>query len=75
MRRALRRFPFVFLLPAVVFGCVAYYAGHTGNHNGATTFGEAVSIGVFFGIAFLVVYIVSNAVFWLRELIFGREDV
>ena len=34
----------------VALGAVAYYAGHTGNHNGATTFGEAVRIGVFFAV-------------------------
>jgi hypothetical protein len=37
---------------AIVLGVtlagMAYYAGHTGNHNGATTFGEAVPIALFF---------------------------
>jgi hypothetical protein len=69
----LLRLPFAFVLPAVVLGGMAYYGGHTGIHNGARTFGEAVKIGVAFGIFGVATYVVVSAVSWLRDLIFGRE--
>ncbi len=69
------RLPFAFLLPAIVIGGMAYYGGHSGReYNGARTFGEAVKIGVAFGISrSRSAYVLRAAVLWLRDRIFGRE--
>jgi hypothetical protein len=64
VKGALLRRLILHLLYACLFGAalggMAYLGGHTANHNGARTLGEAGSIGLFFAIAYLV-FSVLNA--------------